>query len=120
MADYRITSSGRQVRTEGLSTRRLADIFVNDVPPEFQPVAHELLERIATRQLEGWSIDDGDSLLEGYWDPILRKREEGLYEVVEWTPDRTIQTQGINTTASYLRLQMEICQRFEAAFAPPN
>lgn len=119
MSDYEIILDGRQLRTEGLARHNLADIVINDVAPEHETLGRTLLARIVAGELEGREIEDGASISDGYWDPILRKRDENLYEVFEWTPDRRVEAPGINTTATYLLEQGEMCRTVGAAFVPP-
>jgi hypothetical protein len=89
------------------------------VAPEHEAVGRELLSRIAKQQLAGWSIEEGVSISEGYWDVVLRRRDTLVYEVFEWMPDRSAQVPGIETTAKYFLAQEEVCREAGAEFAPP-
>lgn len=120
MRDYDIAVENLQMRTRGLAELDICDIVINNVSPEHYSVGAELLTRLAKQQLAEGAIVDGASLPAGYWEIVLQKQRNGLYEVLEWNPDRTQQVPGITSTATYELDQKSFCKAAGLSFSPPS
>ena len=112
---------GLQVRSRGLSKRGQSELVVRVDSAELITHAEQFLrhvikylDQVKTR------ITDGQTMNYGYWLVKFLSASNDLLEVWEYDPSGTDFIRGGSLTFTYWRDQHAICDKYGAAFSPPN
>lgn len=110
-----------EIRTHGLRGLGVADIHVRRPPAELEDAAFSLL-----RMLGAYALDQrkpvmaGDKLSHGYWNLMLRGREDDDLDVFESNAEGNDYVRGADLTLRYWKEQSDTCRRLATAFFPPR
>lgn len=117
----RYKTDGLGVSTSGLSRRGQAEIKISVNSPDLLKDAEEFLRFIVKYlEVEGQRITPNQTLNYGYWLVKFEPTREETLDVWEYDPELRGFLHGGSLAIQYWRDQQATCERFRAAFDPPN